>query len=91
MRERLRFLDSLWTDGEEYHVITMELPNTRMLHCYVPDGEKCEELPEPSDVSLPGEGMEGVTAWYRLDNDELFDPDTRITEDLALYAKLPGD
>ena len=46
---------------------------------------------EPWEVSLPGEGMEGVAAWYREDNGELFDPNTRITEDLALYAMLPGE
>ena len=91
MRERLRFLDSMWIDGEEYHVVTMRLPNTRMLHLYVPHGESCEELPEPSQVSLAGEGMEGVETWYREGSDEPFDPDTKITEDLALYAKLPGE
>ena len=91
MRERICFLDALWIDGREYHVVTMRLPNTRMLHCFVPDGESCGELPTPSEVSLPGEGMEGVTAWYREDNDALFDPGTKITEDLALYAKLPGE
>ena len=91
MRERIRFLDALWIDGREYHVVTMRLPNTRMLHCFVPDGERCGELPEPQEVSLPGEGMEGVTAWYREDNNEVFDPAAKVTEDLALYAILPGE
>ena len=91
MRERILFLDALWIDREAYYVVTMRLPNTRMLHCYVPAGEKCEELPKPWEVSLAGEGMEGVTDWYREDNDELFDPNTKITEDLTLYAKLPDE
>ena len=91
MRERIRFLDAMWIDGREYHVITMRLPNTRMLHCFVPHGERCGELPEPWEVSLPGEGMDGVTAWYREGSDERFDPGTVITEDLALYAILPEE
>lgn len=91
MRERMRFLDAMWIDGKAYHAVTMRLPNSRMLHCYVPDGERFEELPEPSEVSMPGEGMEGVMSWYREDNGELFDPGTKITEDLALYAVLPGE
>ena len=90
MRERIRFLDALWIDGRAYHIVTMRLPNTRMLHCYVPDGESCRELPEPWEVSMPGEGMDGVTVWYRQDNDAPFHPDTEITEDLSLYAVMPG-
>ena len=83
-------LGALWIDGRAYHIVTMRLPNTRMLHCYVPDGESCRELPEPREVSMPGEGMDGVTVWHRQDSDAPFDPDTEIMEDLSLYAVMPG-
>ena len=87
MREHLAFLDALWIDGADFCEITMKLPNGRMLNCYVPSGEVCEDLPRPYQVSLQYEGMEFVTIWYREDTGEPFDPNTPITEDLVLYAK----
>lgn len=91
LQERVRFLDSLWLDQDEYHVITMKLPNTRMLHIYALDGEACEEIPLPCEVSLDGEGMEDATTWYVEGTDEVFDPETVIEEDLVLYARYPED
>lgn len=72
-------------------MITMKLPNTRMLHRYARAGEVCEDLPQPCDVSLEGEGMESVTDWYIEGSDELFDRNAPITEDLVLYARLPEE
>ncbi|MBP3217577.1 MAG: CotH kinase family protein [Lachnospiraceae bacterium] len=91
LQERVRFLDSLWLDQDEYHVITMKLPNTRMLHIYALDGEACEEIPLPCEVSLEGEGMEDITTWYIEGTDEVFDPGTVIEEDLVLYARYPEE
>jgi len=91
MRARIDFLDSLWVDGAKYDKVTMKLPNTRMLHLYALSGEVCKDIPYPCDVSLPGEGMDGVTEWYLEGTDELFAPDTPITEDIVLYARLPEE
>ena len=89
MRERVRFLENYWQDPSAYRRLTMKLPNTRMLHLYVKAGEVCESLPLPNEVSLAGEGMEGVSVWYVEGTDKAFDTDTAITEDLTLYALSP--
>ena len=89
MHNRVQFLDSFWQDPAAYRLITMKLPNTRMLHLYVKAGTVCEDLPLPCTVSLEGEGMEDVTTWYVEGTDEPFDTGSAITEDIVLYAILP--
>ena len=89
LRERTAFLDEMWVEEKPYRKITMQLPNTRLLHIYVRSGEPCPDLPLPCEVSMPGEGMDAVTVWLDKKTDEPFDPETPITEDVALYAVLP--
>ncbi len=91
MRERIAFLDALWLEGAQFHKITMKLPNTRILHLYVRDGEPCADLPLPCEVSLPSEGMERAVEWLREGTDTPFDSSAPVTEDLVLYAVLPAD
>ncbi len=88
-RERVSFLNSLWIEKEEYHLVTMKLLTGRIFNCYVPAGEPFRELPHPSELLQTNENGQLAEVWYREDTDELFDADTPVTEDLVIYASRP--
>ncbi|MBR4224645.1 MAG: CotH kinase family protein, partial [Oscillospiraceae bacterium] len=86
MYKRKSFLDSYLIKGDPYYRVTMELPNGRILHRYVPTNTSFPELPAPSELSAYGEDLGDLRIWYRKDTGEVFTRNTLVTEDTVLVA-----
>lgn len=80
LTERVAFLNSAWIDGTDYRTVTLKT-DREYYYLSVVSGTTCEELPTAEALDMPG-----VLTWYREDNNEPFDCDTVIREDLTLYA-----
>ena len=85
LTDRVGFLNSLWIDHTKYCEISFDAQGPRgypIVSLFVPAGSSGRLIPAPEEV-----GIEEERTWYREDDDEPFDPDTIITEDLTLYIK----
>lgn len=82
MTQRMAFLDSLWLDGEYYHLVSVYV-NWHVMACYaVPDGGRLEEriVPGGTDTII----YEG---WYDWDTGLPFDFSAPIMGDRTIYLK----
>ena len=82
---RVGFLNSLWIDHTEYCEISFAAKGPRgnpIVSLFVPVNSSGGLIPTPKDVGIGGEYI-----WYREDNDEPFDHNSIITDDLTLYIK----
>lgn len=85
LSDRVGFLNSLWIDHTQYCQISFAAQGPRgypIVPLFVPVNSSGRLVPTPEDV-----GIEGEPVWYRQDDDEPFDHDSVITEDLTLYIK----
>lgn len=85
LSDRVGFLNSLWIDHTEYCEVSFAVNGPRgfpIIPLYVPADSTGSLVPKPEDV-----GIEEEYIWYRADNDEPFDYNSLITEDLSLYNK----
>ena len=85
LSDRVGFLNSLWIDHTEYCEVSFASKGPRgypIISLFVPVNSSGELIPTPKDV-----GIEEEFIWYREDNDEPFDYNCIITEDLTLYNK----
>lgn len=85
LSDRVDFLNSLWIDHTEYCEITFAAKGSRgnpIVSLYVPVNSSGRLIPTPKEA-----GIEEELTWYREDNDQPFDYDSVITEDLTLYIK----
>ena len=85
LSDRVGFLNSLWIDHTEYCEVSFAVNGPRgfpIIPLYVPADSTGSLVPKPEDV-----GIEEEYIWYRADNDEPFDYNSVITEDLSLYNK----
>ncbi len=81
--ERLEFLNKIWCDNENYHVLREDrsLGGFYSYHVIF-DGECFDKLPVLDDNA-----SYKFLGWYYVDTDEPFDPDKPIYEDVEVYAK----
>ena len=85
LSDRVDFLNSLWIDHTQYCQVSFDTQGPRgypIVSVFVPVGSSGRLVPTPEDV-----GIEEEPVWYRQDDDEPFDQDSLITEDLTLYIK----
>lgn len=82
LRQRRDFLSTVWLDEVDYWFIGVELLKGGTLAWYaVPRGEKFDNYSQLSPLD------ENITVWYDSKTGELFDPESRITEDLVLLQE----
>ena len=90
MMERMDFLDSLWLEKKDFHLISVYIQE-HVMACYAVENGACfPEMPVPY-------GTETIIyeAWYDGDTDQPFDFAVPITGDKLIYLKetnlLAGD
>ena len=85
LSDRVSFLNSLWVDHAEYCEISFAAQDSKghpVVSIFVPVNSPGDLIPTPTDV-----GIEKGFIWYREDNNEPFDYNSIISEDLSLYIK----
>ena len=85
LSDRIGFLNSLWTDHTEYCEISFNAQGPKgnpIVSLFVPMNSTGRLIPTPKDM-----GIEEELTWYRKDNDQPFDYDSKITGDLTLYIQ----
>ena len=90
LSDRMDFLNSLWIEKTPFCKITFQTrayslsgkPEfSSFLPLYVPLNSSNPQIPLPVDF-----GIKKADTWYRDDNNEPFDKESAITEDLTLYV-----
>ncbi len=81
LKLRMEFLDSIWLEGKEYCLVTVDVPGYFNATCFViSPGDTVPILPEYEDDG-------GYLGWYDLYQDIPFDPSQPIYEDTVIVLK----
>ncbi len=90
LSNRMHFLNSLWIKKSPFCKISFQTRGysffgepefNSFLPLYVPQNSSNLHIPSPEDF-----GIKSTNMWYRDDNNEPFDIESVITEDLTLYV-----
>lgn len=80
MKNRLRFLDSIWIENKPYH--TFRVHEAIYIDYIIFDGESAPELPVLEDTPT-----HNFVGWYYADTDKPFDSGDSVDHDVEIYAK----
>lgn len=82
LTQRMDFLDSLWLEKNQFHLVQLHM-NWVVMGCYaVAPGETVPEQPVPGNW-----GSTEYVGWYDAATEEPYDFSKPVTQDLFLYMK----
>lgn len=83
LSDRINFLNSIWLDEREYHLVKLDQGFGGFYGYFaVYAGEHLQNVPEFEDTDY-----QTFCGWYYSDTNEPFDITKPITEDIEIYAK----
>lgn len=86
LRQRMEFLDRLWLEEREYHLVQMYI-NWHVMACYALEPGECLpywEVPAGTDTIH-------YLGWYDASTGELYDFSKPVTEDTLVWLKEDGE